>query len=224
MKKGIVLFSLFVLPIVVYLFFASGVNNFVSLPVITNSIPEIIDLQDNEVQKVQLQDKITILGFPGQAILKNKGNLFNFNQKIYNKYKELNDFQVVFILPKGLENDVAQLKKELYQLTDFSRYFFVYAEPAEIQAYYKKLGLIGNLDAEFGTTNVYIVDKNRNLRGRKGHNKKGEPEYKEGYNTISAAELHNEMSDDFKILVYEYRSAFKKNKVTRKSINQQNEK
>jgi hypothetical protein len=224
MKKGVVLVSLFILPIVVYLFFATGVNNFISLPTITKSIPDIVDLQQSKDSVVQLQDKITILGFPGKSILKNKGNLFNFNQKIYNKYKGLNDFQVVFILPKGLENDVAQLKKELYQLTDFSRYFFVYTEPAEIQAYFKKLGLIGNLDAEFGTTNVYIVDKNRNLRGRKGHNKKGESEYKEGYNTISAAELHNEMSDDFKILVYEYRSAFKKNNINRKNSLKINEK
>jgi hypothetical protein len=216
MKKTIVLFSLFVLPIVVYLFFASGVNNFISLPTITKSIPEIKDLQVNVAEKVQLQDKITILGFPGLLILENKGNFFNFNQKIYNKYKELIDFQVVFILPTGTENQVAQLKKELYQLTDFSRYFFVYADKYAIQSYYSQLGLIGNLDENFGTTNIYIVDKDRNLRGRNGHNKKGEPEYKEGYNTISAAELHNEMSDDFKVLVYEYRSAFKKNNVTRK--------
>ena len=32
-------------------------------------------------------------------------------------------------------------------------------------------------------------------------NKKGEDEYKEGYNTISAADLHNEMGDDVKIIL-----------------------
>jgi hypothetical protein len=211
MKKGAVLFSLFILPIVVYLFFASGVNNFISLPIITESIPEIDVLQENKDALVLLEDKITILGFSGTDVLKNKGNFFNFNQKIYNKYKDFKDFQVVFIAPKGTENQVAQLKKELYQLTDFSRYFFVYTEPNLIEAYHEKLGLQGSLDANFGTPNVYIVDKKRNLRGRKGENKKGEPEYKEGYNTISAAELHNEMTDDFKIIVYEYRSAFKRN-------------
>jgi hypothetical protein len=211
MKKGIVLFSLFILPIVVYLFFASGVNNFISLPTITETIPEIDGLQENKDSLILLQDKITILGFTGEDVLKNKGNFFNFNQKIYNKYKEFKDFQVVFIAPKGTENQVAQLKTELYQLTDFSRYFFVYTEPDKIMDFYQKLNLQGSLDATFGTPNVYIVDKKRNLRGRKGENKKGEPEYKEGYNTISAAELHNEMTDDFKIIVYEYRSAFKRN-------------
>lgn len=216
MKKGIVLFSLFILPIVVYLFFASGVNNFISLPTITETIPEIDGLQENKDSLILLQDKITILGFTGEDVLKNKGNFFNFNQKIYNKYKEFKDFQVVFIAPKGTENQVAQLKTELYQLTDFSRYFFVYTEPDKIMDFYQKLNLQGSLDATFGTPNVYIVDKKRNLRGRKGENKKGEPEYKEGYNTISAAELHNEMTDDFKIIVYEYRSAFKRNNALKK--------
>jgi hypothetical protein len=78
------------------------------------------------------------------------------------------------------------------------------------------LDLIGTLDQNVGTHNVFIVDKARNLRGRKGMNKKGEDEYKEGYNTISAADLHNEMGDDIKIILAEYRLALKKNNADRK--------
>jgi hypothetical protein len=63
---------------------------------------------------------------------------------------------------------------------------------------------------------VIIVDKERNHRGRKGKNKKGVAEYKESYNTISAADLHNEMTDDVKIILREYRLALKKNKNERK--------
>ena len=63
---------------------------------------------------------------------------------------------------------------------------------------------------------VIIVDKELNHRGRKGKNKKGEEEYKESYNTISAADLHNEMTDDVKIILREYRLALKKNKNERK--------
>ena len=47
-------------------------------------------------------------------------------------------------------------------------------------------------------------------------NRKGENEYKESYNTISAADLHNEMTDDIKIILREYRLALKKNKNERK--------
>ena len=40
MKKNIVLFILFIFPIVAYLFFASGVNSFTKLPIIT---PKVAD-------------------------------------------------------------------------------------------------------------------------------------------------------------------------------------
>ena len=54
------------------------------------------------------------------------------------------------------------------------------------------------------------------LCGRKGKNKKGDEEYKESYNTISAADLHNEMTDDVKIMLREYRLALKRNHNKRK--------
>src|SRR5690606_18473215 len=86
------------------------------------------------------------------------------------------------------------------------------APKEEIKSYYESLHLIGELDENFGTPAVILIDKERNHRGRKGENKKGEEEYRESYNTISAADLHNEMSDDVKILLREYRLALKKNK------------
>jgi hypothetical protein len=58
---------------------------------------------------------------------------------------------------------------------------------------------------------VYIIDKKRNLRGRKGKSVKGEEEYKEGYNTSLVSELHNEMTDDVKVILAEYRLALKIN-------------
>lgn len=87
---------------------------------------------------------------------------------------------------------------------------FCFAPSEEITAYYSKLNLIGQLDKNFATPNVFIVDKELNLRGRKGKNLKGENEYKEGYNTISATDLHNEMGDDIKVILYEYRATLKR--------------
>jgi hypothetical protein len=51
------------------------------------------------------------------------------------------------------------------------------------------------------------------LRGRKD-----KEEYKEGYNTFHPAELSNEMLDDFKILLYEYKAALKKNNNATKQL------
>ncbi|MFN3752430.1 hypothetical protein [Flavobacterium sp.] len=217
MKKNLVLFILFVLPIVAYLFFASGVNSFITLPTITPSIPNV-DAQWKTLndKKVTLDTKITILGFAGKDIMANSGNFFTLNQKIYNKYREFKDFQFVFIAPEGTEAQAQRLLKELDVLTDVSGYHFVFAKPEAILTYHSQLKLLGKLDDNYGTPYVYIIDKKRNLRGRKGKSDQGKPEYKEGYNTTSAADLHNDMTDDVKIILAEYRLALKRNNADRK--------
>lgn len=221
MKKYLVLFSLFILPIVAYLFFASGINSFAKLPTITPKIPEISQWTSLDGKPVSLKNKITILGFTGNKIISNEGNYFNLNQKIYNKYKDFKDFQFIMVVPKGSEIQVKELLEKLKPLAndqDMKKWNFVFAPSEEIANYYSKLNLVGQLDKNFGTPNVFIVDKDLNLRGRKGKNLKGENEYKEGYNTISAADLHNEMGDDVKIILYEYRAALKKNNKYKREI------
>ena len=206
MKKNIVLFVLFILPIVAYLFFASGVNSFTKLPVITPKISDLGEWKSLNGEKVSLDNKITILGFSGTEILKNRGNYFNLNQKIYQRYHDFKDLQFVVVAPLGTENDVKSVVDALGAFTDVSQWHFVFAKPEEIKAYFGQLQLKGKLNPDFGTPNVYIVDKERNLRGRKERK-----DYKEGYNTFHPAELSNEMLDDFKIILYEYRAALKKN-------------
>jgi hypothetical protein len=217
MKKNLVLFVLFILPIVAYLFFASGVNSFITLPTITPTIPDVNSQWTSlNGEKVTLNNKITILGFTGQDIMPNSGNFFTLNQKIYNKYREFKDFQMVFIAPDGTQQQAQTLLKELGKISNVSGYHFVFASPEAITAYHKELKLLGKLDEKTGTPNVYIIDKKRNLRGRKGKSVQGEPEYKEGYNTTSASDLHNDMMDDVKIILAEYRLALKRNNANRK--------
>ncbi len=214
MKKGIIVIFLFVFPISMYLFFASGVNTFTKLPTIAEKVDELPHWESLSGESVKLQDKITILGFMGVEVLANKSNAFNLNQLIYNKNKSFLDFQIVMIVPVESKVEVEQLiyEFEWAKLASFSGWKFVFAEQEEIQNYYDKLGLVNTLDENAGTPFVYILDKERNLRGRKGMNKKGKDEYKEGYSTVSPAELKNEMEDDFKIILYEYRAAYKKNR------------
>ncbi len=212
MKKNIVLFVLFVLPIVAYLFFASGVNSFISLPTITKAIPEVTSWKTLDNKPVSLTNKITILGFIGSDVKKHKGNLFNLYEIIYSKYKDFKDFQVVMVLPDGTQNDVQELLKlDLNKLGTHKGWNFVFASPKQIDAFYDRLHLVGKLDQTLATPNVFIVDKQRNLRGRKGQDVKGTTEYKEGYNTIFASDLYNKMMDDMKIIIYEYRAALKRN-------------
>ena len=212
MKKNIVLFILFILPIVAYLFFASGVNSFISLPTITKNIPDVTTWNTLDKKPVSITNKITILGFIGSDVLKHRGNFFNLYEVIYNKYKDFKDFQVVMVLPEGTQNQVKELLKvDIQKLGTQKGWNFVFASADEINLFYDKLQLVGELDRDLSTPNVFIIDKKRNLRGRKGEDQKGTPEYKEGYNTIFVSDLYNKMMDDMKIIIYEYRAAFRRN-------------
>ena len=206
MKKNIVLFILFVLPIVAYLFFASGIDSFTKLPVITPKVEDFGNWKSLKNEKVSLNGKITILGFSGSNLLRNRGNFFNLNEKIYQQYHTFKDLQFVVLCPLGTEIQAQKILDALSPFTDVSHWYFLFTTPEEITTYYNQLKLVGKLDSDFGTPNVYIIDKARNLRGRK--EKKG---YKEGYNTFHLSELSNEMLDDFKVILYEYRAALKKN-------------
>ena len=218
MKKNLVLFVLFILPIVAYLFFASGINSFAKLPTITKNIPEISSWKTLDNKPVALTGKITILGFMGQDVLKHKGNIFNLYEKIFDRNKNFKDFQMVMILPDGTQDQVKELQKVLVTLGTQAGWNFVFGTPEEINSFYNKLNLVGKLDATLATHNVFIIDKKRNLRGRKGHDQKVKPEYKEGYNTKFVSELYNEMTDDVKIILAEYRLALKKNHNATKEI------
>ena len=208
MKKTLVLVTLFILPIVIYLFFASGITNFGRLATLTENVSEI-DFATNDVS---LEGKITVLGFLGKDVDNKKGNAFNLNQKIYKRFNEFNDFQFVMVMPKGTEQDVEELKKELEQLADIGKWNFVYGDEDDINRIFRSLKTNLSLDGNWSTPYVFIVDKNRVLRGRDDDEDEG---VKYGFDTSSVADLNNKMEDDIKIILAEYRMALKKNNADR---------
>jgi hypothetical protein len=217
MKNKIVLIVLLALPIAIYMIFATATHNSLFLPTISKANQELPNWKSYDNKPVVLKNKISILGFLGKTVIKNQGNLFNLNQKIYNKYVGFQDFQLVIIVQDGKQNEVKDLLEKLSGFTEnLSAWKFVFAKPEEIQAYYNTYKLNGKLDNNLSTAEVIIIDKDLNHRGRKCKDQEGINEYKESYNTTSAADLHNEMSDDVKIMLREYRLALKRNK------NQQN--
>ena len=66
LNKKIVLGVLFIFPLLVYLFFASGKNNFAKLPILTEVVLEIRQL--DTTSGIQFQDKITILVYCGGSL------------------------------------------------------------------------------------------------------------------------------------------------------------
>ncbi|MEC7772657.1 MAG: hypothetical protein VX798_15850 [Bacteroidota bacterium] len=208
MKKKIVLGVLFILPVVVYLFFASGVNNFGRLPTLTENVSDVSSMDSN----LQLKDKITILGFLGNNVEAMQGNAFNLNQKIYKRFGEFNDFQMIMVVPEGNEQQVDELKSELGKLSNVDKWQFAFGTDDQIETLFKSLQTNLELDEELSTPNVFIVDRDLSLRGRTDDEDEG---VKYGYDTSSVAELNNKMVDDVKIILAEYRLALKKNNANR---------
>ena len=110
MKNKLVLISLFILPIAIYLVFSTASHNSLFLPTISKNNQEIpSDWSSLDGTKQAMKGKITVLGFVGDSVIENRGNFFNLNQKIYNKYKGFKDFQMIMVVPLGNEKNANKL-------------------------------------------------------------------------------------------------------------------
>ena len=210
MKKYIVLTILFILPLVAYLFFASGVNNFAKLPVIKQNVDNI-----SNYSKIGFDNKISVLIFLGNNINDRQGDALNLNQKIYKRFYQFTDFQFVVICPLGSEQLAENLKNKLASgtNTDMINWNFIFLNPKLIVKLFKSLKTDNNLDYNYGSPYVYIVDKKLSQRGRNENNG-----IKCGYDSRSVADINNFMLDDIKVILAEYRLALKKNGITRKDL------
>ncbi|WP_316931591.1 hypothetical protein [Flavimarina sp. Hel_I_48] len=207
-QKIFVLSILFILPVVAYLFFASGVHNFAKLPTVSEGVEELSFSQD-----IKLKDKITVLGFLGTDLKKDGPVLFNLNQKIYKYFYEFNDFQFVYLVPKSVsQQELQNIITELERVSNLKNWHFVYAEDEQIKAIFSSLNSAHRWSDNDGSPYVFIVDKDRNLRGRDDDEDVGTLY---GYNSTDVAELADKMKDDVKIVLAEYRLALKKNNAVR---------
>ena len=90
---------------------------------------------------------------------------------------------------------------------------FIFLDTDIINKVYNSLNSGLDLDNNLGSPYVYIVDKNKSLRGRNDDNV-----LKSGYDSRSVADINNFMVDDVKVILAEYRLALKKNGITRKQL------
>ena len=198
MKKYFVLTILFVLPIIIYLFFLTGEHNFFKLPVITEDVHDIKDFSN-----FQLKDKITIISFLGADLNEDKTSALNINMKIYNRFFMFDDFQFISLLPIGSEEKAMNLKNELTAITgtDLSKWGFVFLKDDQLNKIFDSLNLPVFLDDNLSSPYVYIIDKDLNLRGNR------DDDNFIGYNSKSIADINNNMVDDVKVILAEYRMA-----------------
>ena len=206
-KKFVILGILFLLPITAYLFFSSGINHFAKLPVLTQNVLEIDQFKTEIGASKLLKDHITILCFFGNNLEASKANAFNLAHKIYKKNYQFKNFQFVILTPDGSQSQVKSLKEELSEIENAVNWNFVYSSHNEIEKVFNSLGSNYSLDANMASPYVFIIDKDRSLRGRDDDDDLG---LLYGFDSSDYSEVNNKMSDDVRVILAEYRLALKK--------------
>jgi len=205
-QKYIVLIALFIVPLIFYVLLSTGIHNFAKLPVITPKITDVTVLDSTTTCK----DKVSIITFLGGDVDRIQGGVFNLNEEIYKKFLGYKDFQMIAIYPTGKEKEVAILQKKLAAFTDMSKWKFIAASPNQISSFFRGLKTPLQLDNNLFLKEAFIIDKDLQLRGRTADEDTKDGKII-GYDTQKVAILKNKMIDDIKVILAEYRFAFKKN-------------
>ena len=209
LKKYLILGFLFFFPIFVYVFLSTGINNFAKLPVLTENVMDIENIEGN-IANVSFKNKISIVAFWGGDVNNKKSEALNLNQKIYKRFNEFKDFQFVLLHNKDDNEVIESLKSDLVSGvgTDLKNWNFIPTTQSNIKMIFDSFNTNIELDQSFSTPYVFIVDRDLSLRGRDDDEDIG---MLYGFNSQSVAEINNKMVDDVKIILAEYRLALKKN-------------
>ena len=212
LKNKIILGILFILPVIFLLFLYPSTNNYNPLETVQSDITELTGFTSDSNYEIKLEGNITLLGFLGRDPVSKALPALNLKELIYDKFKGFKKFQVIILVPNGSENEVKELEKELYQYDQLKYWHFAYGDQEEILKVFNSLNSDFTLDNNLSADHIFIIDKDRNQRGRKDDRDKKEKEKNVdaypllSYNCIEVAELKNKMaSEDMRVLFTEYR-------------------
>ncbi|SNR17522.1 thioredoxin domain-containing protein [Tenacibaculum jejuense] len=206
-KKHLVLFILFIVPLLFYIYLQMGTYNFGKLPIVTKNVIDVSNID----KKLKFKGKVTVVNFIGKDTTDSRGEIFNLNEKIYKKFYGYTDFQLISFVDKAYKSQTEALQKKLSKYTNMVKWKFLYASKEEINALYESFQTNEKLDDNIHTIKAFIIDKEVALRRGESTIKKLKKKKLFGYNMQSVAELKNDMFDDVKVVLAEYSLALKKN-------------
>ncbi|MDC9723279.1 MAG: hypothetical protein PSN34_11010 [Urechidicola sp.] len=209
-KKILVLFTLFIVPLLFYIFLSKGIYKYANLPILTENV---VDISDGETFK----EHFTVVCFLGDDLSTTKGQLFNLNETIYKRYNKSLYFQTIVVLPPGNEDEIEQIKKRLGTYADASKWKFVVSTKEEIVSIFNSLDTPYMLNDNFGSNYAFIIDRELRLRGRKDDEDTTDGKLY-GYDMNSVAILKNKMRDDIGIIYYQLKKSKEKEKRRKREI------
>ena len=221
-KKWTILGILFGVPFLFILQFKEEVfpqfsveHNYYPLDIIKKNIMDLDSINFLDKKSANLKDNLTVLSFVGNQPMNNITGGLNLKQLVYDKFKGFKfnkkKFQIITIGIEGSENGMQSYKRELLKYDKLEYWYFGTSSIDNYENIYNSLfDNSNNLDNLYATNNVFIIDEDRNQRGRIIDDENDNIKNKEeiglfSYNSISVSEIKNKMNDDIRILFTEYR-------------------
>tara|TARA_B110000967_G_scaffold165248_1_gene172867 strand:+ start:271 stop:990 length:720 start_codon:yes stop_codon:yes gene_type:complete len=217
LKKPVVLTILFFLPVLFLLFLYPSKHNYKTLDIIKTGIPELSNFVTKNGSPIQLDNQLTVLGFLGETPFDDAFLALNLKELVYDKFRGFKRFQIVILVPESAKKQVELLEKELNQYEFLEYWKFGFGTKSDVLAAYQSLKISTVLDSGLKSSDVFIIDKERNQRGRLDDREKNEiaaktPAYgMSSYDCLEISVLKNKMSVDMRILFTEYRQKRKGN-------------
>ena len=216
-RKWFILGILFLLPVIFLLFLYPSTHNYNTLDIVNENIVEIDSLNFLDNNQTTLENNITILNFLGDNPIDNITSALNLKELVYDKFKGFKKFQIVSISSGDSSNFLYEVKKELLKSDELNYWYFATVDNVSLQKIYFSLRAESKLDSSNYTSQVFIIDKQKNQRGR--IDDRNEDQVIKSldliglysYNSIKVSEIKSKMNDDIRILFTEYRQKRKGN-------------
>jgi len=216
-RKWLILGILFLLPVIFLLFLYPSTHNYNTLDIVNENIVEIDSLNFLDNNQTTLENNITILNFLGDNPIDNITSALNLKELVYDKFKGFKKFQIVSISSGDSSNFLYEVKKELLKSDELNYWYFATVDNVSLQKIYFSLRSESELDSSNYTSQVFIIDKQKNQRGR--IDDRNEDQVIKSldltglysYNSIKVSEIKSKMNDDIRILFTEYRQKRKGN-------------
>ena len=212
-----VLGILFLLPVIFLLFLYPSTNNYNTLDIVQENIHELDSLNFVDNNATTLKNNITVLNFLGDDPENKLTSVLNLKELVYDKFKGFKKFQIITISSKESEVALKKVKKKIIQSDELKYWFFASTNLKNYTNVFQSLRSKNDLDSLNYSSQVFIVDKQKNQRGR--IDDRDEDEIKNdsnmiglySYNSILVSEIKKKMNDDIRILFTEYRQKRKGN-------------
>ena len=212
-QKFVILFLTFIVPLLFFLFLASGKVNFTKLPTLTSKVQNIPVLA-SENEPISFSGKVSVVSFVGEnPTIDDYQKILNLYQVIYKSNEKYKNFQLITFVPENTSGIVEKLNKELKKVggVDLPKWKFVTLPSEKIQQLFTSFETPYVLKVEKGISKVFLVDEGVNLRGRT-NDEDAKDGVLFGYETGSVAVLKNKLREDLNVVFYESKFAVQKPK------------